>query len=328
MNLSTHVLLTGGTGFFGRALLRRWLADSKAGRNCPKVSILTRSEISFLDRYPEFSGLPWLDFCVGDILIPETLPSGIAFSHILHAAGDPTQSSLLSPLRHYDQIVSGTRNLLDLAVECGAQRFLFISSGAAYGQQPENLEKFSEDWHGMPDPLVADNSYGIAKRTTEHLCTLYAHAHGLNIVVARCFSFIGPDLPPNAHFAIGNFIRDALSRTEIVVNGDGTPLRTYLDQSDLAHWLLTLLEKGISGRAYNVGSDQAISISDLAYLIRDTIAPQKTVQISRAIRPDGVRSRYIPDIHRAQSELGLKITISLRTAIRETASAYLARELV
>jgi len=74
-------------------------------------------------------------------------------------------------------------------------------------------------------------------------------------VVARCFAFVGADLPLNVHFAIGNFIRDALTADALTVSGDGTPLRTYLDQSDLAHWLFTMLERGRSGEDYNVSSD-------------------------------------------------------------------------
>ena len=320
-----HILLAGGTGFFGRALLRAWLEAQHAGKDCPRVTVLSRAASSFLPRHPEFAQSPWLTMHAGDICHPASLPQGVAFSHIVHAAADSTRGSQLSPLQQYDQIVTGTRNLLDLAVKCEARRFLFASSGAVYGRQPSHLDRIPEDWQGAPDALIPSNAYGIAKRTAEHLCALYVEAHGLNAVIARCFAFVGPDLPLDVHFAIGNFIRDALWRDEIVVAGDGTPLRSYLDQRDLAHWLLTLLERGASGRAYNVGSDQPISIADLAHLVRDTLAPGKRVRILGE-RPTGSeRDRYIPDIRRAQAELGLAIGIPLRTSIRTTADAHLAR---
>jgi dTDP-glucose 4,6-dehydratase len=165
----------------------------------------------------------------------------------------------------------------------------------------------------LSDPSTA---YGHAKRAAEHLCVLYREAHGLETVIARCFAFVGPDLPRNAHFAIGNFIRDALNADAITVVGDGAPLRTYLDQSDLAQWLFTLLECGRSGDAYNVGSNEVISIAELAHLVRDVLAPDKAVQILGNPDRGATRNRYVPDIRKARQELGLDINVSLADSIR------------
>ena len=321
MSDSAHILLTGGTGFFGRALLRAWLAQFNAGAPTPQVTVLTRSPETFNLQYPEFSHQPWLQLHCGDISQPNSLPRGLAFTHILHAAADSTLGPQLTPLQRYDQIVNGTRHLLDLAVACGAHRFLLTSSGAVYGTQPHHLNHIPENWHGMPDPLNPSNAYGVAKRAAEHLCALYRQAHGLDTVIARCFAFVGSDLPLDAHFAIGNFIRDALWRSEITVAGDGTPMRSYLDQTDLAHWLITLLERGITGEAYNVGSDRAIDIADLATLIRNTLAPDKPVRILGV--PDAHRQRhlYIPNIDKIQSTLGIHMSVPLIESIRRTAQA-------
>jgi dTDP-glucose 4,6-dehydratase len=209
---------------------------------------------------------------------------------------------------------------LDFAVAVKAKRFLLTSSGGAYGPQPRELEAIPEDYHGMPDPLVPENVYGISKRFAEHLCSLYGERHGLETIVARCFAFVGPDLPLDAHFAIGNFIRDAKERSEITVNGTGMPVRSYLYQDDLAEWLLTLLEKGRPFQAYNVGSDEAISIAELACLVRDLIAPGKAVCLKGIASADtAVRGRYVPDIAKVHGELGLRVTTSLASAIRMTA---------
>ena len=168
----------------------------------------------------------------------------------------------------------------------------------------------------------ADNAYGVGKLAAEHLCALYADEFGLETIVARCFAFMGPDLPLDVHFAIGNFVRDALWADEIVVRGDGSPLRTYLDQDDLANWLLTLLEKGRPGEAYNVGADEVVSIADLAHLVRDLIAPDKPVRILGKADPSHARNRYVPDITKARRELGLDVTISLAQSIRRSADAH------
>jgi dTDP-glucose 4,6-dehydratase len=228
-------------------------------------------------------------------------------------------------LQRYDQIVNGTRHLLDLAVACGAQRFLLTSSGAVYGTQPVHLNSTPEDWHGMPDPLNPANSYGVAKRAAEHLCALYGQAHGLQTVVARCFAFSGADLPLDVHFAIGNFIRDALFHNEITVAGDGTAMRSYLDQSDLAHWLIALLDRGQSGEAFNVGSDQAISIADLATLVRDTLAPNKPIRILGTPDAQRPRHRYIPNTDKIQRHLGLRAATSLKESVQNTAQSARSR---
>ena len=117
------------------------------------------------------------------------------------------------------------------------------------------------------------------------------------------------------HFAIGNFIRDALKADLITVSGDGTPLRTYLHQSDLAHWLFTLLEHGRPGQAYNVGSDEVISIAALAHLVRDLLAPDKPVHIPGKADIGAARNRYVPDICKIKCDFGLTVTILLAEAI-------------
>lgn len=322
MTVPASILLTGGTGFFGRALLRKWQADEISGAAVARVTVLSRDAASFLVRYPEFFGLPWLSFRSGDIRDPSSLPRSERFTHILHAATDSTLGPQMTPLTRYQQILDGTRHLLDYAVAVGARRFLLTSSGGIYGPQPPEVGALAEDWSGSPDLRDPANAYGLGKRAAEHLCALYQDAFGLEVVIARCFAFVGPDLPLDVHFAIGNFIRDALTREAITVSGDGTPLRTYLDQADLAHWLLTLLDQGRPGEAYNVGSDEVISIAELAYRVRDLLAPDKLVLIHGRGSDAQGRNRYIPDIRKAQQELGLAVTIPLAEAIRRTGAAH------
>ena len=316
------ILLTGGTGFFGRALLRTWLSVALSGGAVPSVTVLSRDPTSFLLRYPEYQHFPWLSFHAGDICDPSSLPCGAHFTQVLHAAADSIPGTRLTPLDHFQQVVEGTRNILEFAAKVGARRFLLTSTGGVYGPQPSDVAALAEDWPGSPDLRNPANAYSLGKRAAEHLCALYQDAYGLEVVIARCFAFVGRDLPLDAHFAIGNFIRDALGRDAIEVAGDGSPLRTYLDQDDLAHWLLTLLARGQAGEIYNVGSDEVVSIAELARRVRDLLAPDKPVLI-RGQRQDGQgRNRYVPDIRKARAELGLGVTIPLDEAIRRTGAAH------
>jgi len=308
-------LVTGGTGFFGKALLRHYLSQDFVASS--EIVVLSRNPDLFLASYPEFSGHSSITFLQGDIQQRDSLPWGNSFTHILHAATESTIGPSLTPLQRYDQIVDGTRNILDLAVATGARRFLLTSSGAIYGPQPADLATIPEDWLGSPPLAEPSTAYGQAKRAAEHLCALFSEQHGIETVIARCFAFVGADLPLNVHFAIGNFIRDALTADAITVSGDGTPLRTYLHQSDLAHWLFSLLEHGSPGQAYNVGSDEVISIAALAHLVRDILAPDKPMHILGKADIGAARNRYVPDISKAQQQLGLGVTVPLAEAIRQ-----------
>lgn len=312
---SREILLTGGTGFFGRALLRYWLHQAEEGKGIANVCVLSRNPQNFLKLYPEFSNHSWLNFHQGDILYSTSLPEKGQFSHVLHAASDSTIGPQLTPLERYVQIVDGTRNLLDYATKKNISRVLLISSGAVYGPQPLDMVAISENYNGMPDPLRPENGYSVAKRCAEHLCALYRERHGIEILVARCFSFVGRDLPLNVHFAIGNFINDALKQKNISIDGDGRPIRTYLDQRDLARWLIKIMYEGHDGEAYNVGSDVAVTIEELAILVRDTLAPGKKILINNKASDGNFRNKYIPDISKARKQLHLEINYSLKQAI-------------
>jgi dTDP-glucose 4,6-dehydratase len=314
---SSPLLLTGATGFFGRALLRHVQA---LGAPFPVIG-LSRNPDRFIAEFPEFAECTWLRLHRGDVTIPATLATLPAFGDVIHAATDSTLGPQLGPLEVYDQIVTGTRNILDLALERGAGRVLLTSSGGVYGRLVPG-EPVAEGFAGAPDPLRAANAYACGKRAAEHLCALYHARHGLQSVVARCFAFIGRDLPLDVHFAAGNFIRDALWSDTIRVQGDGRSVRSYLDQRDLARWLLCILSRGAPGQAYNVGSERAITVAELASVTATVLSPGKRVEVAGAASP---ASYYVPDVGRARTELGLNPSVSLETAIRDAGAA--ARQL-
>jgi dTDP-glucose 4,6-dehydratase len=319
-----NLLITGGTGFFGRAILHQLSSFMLTNGTMAfeKVTVVSRSPEKFLKKFPSLTNKPWLFLHAGDVLFPGTLPQNGNYDFIMHAATDSTDIATLTPLQSYRQIVDGTENMLKFAATCGAHRFLLTSSGGAYGPQPAELELIPETHNAMPDPLNPFNAYGVAKRQAEHLCALYGQQYGIETVIARCFAFVGADLPRDAHFAIGNFIRDALERPEITVNGNGRPIRSYMYQTDLAQWLLTLLQHGADGNAYNVGSDESISIAGLACLVRDILSPEKQVHLKgEALADNAYRSRYVPDVSKAKMDLGLELTVPLAKAIRLSANA-------
>ncbi len=303
--MNKRIFLTGGTGFFGRSIL----SCRKRGLLPPgEWTILSRSPERFLANNPEFAGLPGISWIAGDVRdfpFPAT-----QFDWIIHAATPAVTT--LPPGEMRSLVTDGTRRIIEFARRRGAEKLLLTSSGAVYGVQPPELEKIPEEF-----PCNPVTEYGLAKLEAEKLCL----DSGLPVVLARCFAFTGPYLNREIHFAIGNFIRDALAGREIVIKGDGTPLRSYLYADDLVKWLFRLLMRGEAGRAYNVGSDTALSIHELALLVKRVLKSEsEIVMCERAIsgRPP---SRYIPSIERAERELGLAVEIPLEEAIRRSVFA-------
>ena len=311
ISLAMTLFLTGGTGFFGRSLLRYWIANPSPLTS--NITILSRHPDRFKGECPDLAAIKGLTILAGDILDPLTYPPAQDVTHVIHAATDSTTGPALSPMIRATQIVEGTRRVLEWAQSGSIQRVLLTSSGAIYGPQPWQLDGVSETYQGAPDPLNPHHVYANSKRYAEHLCALVAAESSVSVVVARCFAFVGRDLPREAHFAIGNFIHDALNGRDILVKGDGTSIRSYMDQNDLAHWITHLLQWGESGRAYNVGATQAICMKELAHLVRDLFNPGGHVHIEAS--PDAPpATRYVPDTTAAR-QLGLTETVTLPKAI-------------
>ena len=241
------------------------------------------------------------------------------FSHVIHAATEASVSlNKNNPELMLQTIVQGTTHTLDFARQCGVKGFLLTSSGAIYGQQPSYISHVHEDY--AYEKALTQSAYADGKREAETICANYSEQ--LDIKIARCFAFIGPHLPLDTHFAIGNFIRDGLNGHSIVIKSDGTPYRSYLYAADLAIWLWTILFRGKTMRPYNVGSDESITIKDLANLVATAFEPNVEVQIEQQGTSLQLPERYVPDISRARDELNLTSHINLNQAIKLTMKWY------
>ncbi|MGI3131256.1 NAD-dependent epimerase/dehydratase family protein [Halopseudomonas pachastrellae] len=304
-----HLLLTGGTGFFGRWLLALLGELNRQGAGV-EVTVTSRDPARFLACQPAYQQCTWLNWLRGDIRELQELP-GRPADFILHAAADTSTTAHARPLELFDTIVEGARRVLELAA-CSRARVLLTGSGAQYGGLSGSFG-VAETHAGACASNSVGSTYGEAKRAQETLGAIYAESYGIDVIMTRCFAFSGPGLPLDGHFAIGNFVRDALHADEVVLNSSGAAVRSYLYGADLAVWLLTLLVRGKGGEAYNVGSDQAISIADLASRVVARVAPGKQVRII-GCSDDSGRSFYVPDISRARA-LGLDVWTSLDESI-------------
>jgi dTDP-glucose 4,6-dehydratase len=176
-----------------------------------------------------------------------------------------------------------------------------------------------EDSNGAPDDFATNTAYGQGKYLAENLCHDYYNQHGLEAVIARCYTFVGPYMSLDAQFAMGNFLGQALRQEPLITQGDGRDSRSYLYAADLTFWLWTLLFQGTPAYPYNVGSEEAITIAELAQTVVSTLALELPVEIRQQPLPDKAPSLYIPCTQRVRKELGLRAHTSLEAAILKTA---------
>ncbi len=300
------IMITGSTGFVGRSLLESalWFNEMTDGEGChlllpvrnrSKLSAIlagrTRGvEVISLDRNGAFDQDPGFDL-------------------LIHAASPSDPRSYLSdPFQMTADTVNLTESVVRLAKRSKADRILYISSGAVYGPQPDDMACISEDYLGGPDVASPLSCYGEAKRFSEVLCL---HS-GIPSVSARLFSFIGPHQDLKSSFAVPNFINSGLHGKGIVIKGDGSPVRGYCYASDLCCALWKLLLGNTRYTIYNVGSDRfQIDIMHLARMVADSF---EGIDVSILGRKDPQQvgsqaKRYVPDITRLKSVYEPKINI-------------------
>ena len=311
-----RLLVTGGTGFVGSWLLEslRWANEHlDAG---VEALVLTRDPDGFTRTRPHLAHGRGISLHAGDVRSFEPPPG--PFSHVIHGAASADAALYASEsLAMFDTIVQGSRRVLERAARDRAD-VLLVSSGAVYGRQPPDLERVGEEFRGAPDQLDPTQVYAEGKRAVELLGAVHARESGLQVRIARLFAFVGPYLPLDRHFAVGNFIRDRVAGGPITIAGDGTPFRSYLYGADLAIWLWTILVRGRVGRPYNVGSSRAFTIEEVARTVAHALPPAMAVTRTGTPAPGVPPARYVPDTSRARDELGLDDWIGFEEGVRRT----------
>ena len=314
------LLVTGGTGFMGT-----WIAHVIAHLN-DKYQFNTRLILlgprvsDWIKRVPELAIRRDIELIEMDVRSIVELPQSI--SMVIHAAGTPDNRVHTSnPIYTAHTIVNGTDAVLKAATRLpDLKKILHVSSGLVYG----NIRSAASSENGIQagvytDPHAIASLYAESKRMAETLCTAYRSQHRLSIVNVRPFSFIGPYQLLDRPWAINNFIRDAILGGPIRILGNGNTIRSYMYPSDMAWWLLNILVHGISGRSYDLGSSEEITLLQLAEKIsklfpssKRDIAPLASGNSASSV------SYFVPSIEPVQKELSLSLCVDLDTAIQRT----------
>ena len=313
---SKKILITGGTGLFGQWLLYFLIYLNTKHLMQMDLFCLSRDSNTFLLKHPFIKAQAFIRWEKVDISHEFNLDFSPDF--VFHMAADVPVSTASNSSKSFDSTVNGTKNLLSfLSKKSNKIKLLLTSSGAVYGNQPATISHLEETFDFLEKIQNSENYYAKAKRISEQLIIDQAETQpNLEIITARCFAFSGPFLPLNKNYAIGNFVNNLTQNTDILVLGNGQARRSYMYGADLAMWLVMLLIEGKSGETYNVGSDVAISIRELAEKIA-CLNPLIKVEIKKEILASDILEQYVPSIEKAKRDLGLKLNFSLDYGIEK-----------
>lgn len=308
------LLVIGGTGFFGKSILDCFKRGMLEKWGIERVIAMSRNAESLCREAPQLISSQ-VDLFSADISTTRILPPA---DIVIYAAVSTDTPISRSPFfTEQANIQSGTYNCCKLLNSVHAEsKILYVSSGAVYGKQPKGMTHIPEGYivGDLLELPVAKQDYAGAKVSAEDAVKNLGQ-QGLSVSIARCFAFVGPWLPRNHHFAIGNFIEDGLQKRPITVKARNTVYRSYMHSDDLVEWLMTIaLQASPDCPVYNVGSDQAVIMGDLARLIANKFGVNACIpEIT-----DADVDCYIPSIEKAKRDLKLILSHDLISAISST----------
>lgn len=320
------ILVTGGAGFVGSHLVDRLLGD---GNEVVVVDDLSSGSAANLAGHRNAAG--W-SFVEGDVrdrrLVTRAVASADLVFHLAGAVGVRVVAD--DPVGTWSRNVLGTETVLSACAERGV-RCLFSSTSEVYGPTVSAL--LSED-----DPVLLSSSarrdvYAISKLAGESLALALHRAEGLPVTVARLFNVVGPRQASRYGMVLPRFARAAAAGEALTVHGDGTQTRCFLHVADAVEALLALARSpSAAGAVVNVGSDEEVSIADLAREVLSAAgssSPVRFVPFEEVYGPGFVDPpRRRPDLSRARALVGWRPRHSLSDAVGDVLRSLRAKERV
>ena len=325
------ILVTGGAGFIGSAVVRLAVAR---GHHVVNLDALTYA--ACLENVASVAASPRYAFEHADIRDRAAL-ARIFATHapdaVMHLAAEShVDRSIDGPGAFIDTNVTGTFNLLEAArTHWQAQgrpegfRFHHISTDEVYGSLGP-VGQFTED-----TPYDPRSPYSASKAASDHLVRAWHHTYGLPVVLSNCSNNYGPYHFPEKLIPV--VILNALAEKPLPIYGDGANVRDWLYVEDHAEALLLVLQKGTPGRSYNIGGENERSNLELVRalcVILDARRPKAkgsyADQITFVADRPGHDARYAIDPARMRAELGWRPSVTVEEGLAQTVDWYLANE--
>ena len=262
------LLITGATGLIGSYLIDLLMKYNEKYNKNIEIYAMSRNEEKLKNRFITYYENKNFHSVIQDVCDKIEIDE---IDYIIHGASNthPVAYST-DPIGTISTNVLGLYNLLNLAKEKNVKRFLFLSSVEIYGENDKNIDSFKETDLGYINCNTLRAGYPESKRLGESLCQAYIEKYNLDIVIPRISRVYGPTVLKTDTKALSQFINNVLEDKDIVLKSDGTQYFSYSYVGDIVLGLITLLEKGVSGEAYNISDERSnIHLKDLAKLIAD-----------------------------------------------------------
>jgi UDP-glucose 4-epimerase len=304
-------LVTGGAGFIGSHLTELLLEE---GHEVVVLDNLSTGRATNLDAV---SGHPRLTIRTGSItnsvLLGEVVHGVEIIYHLAAAVGVKLVAD--DPVRTIETNIYPTEQLLRLAAQGNVRKFFLASTSEVYGKRPGHAWVEDDDLHLGPTsrPRWA---YGCSKAIDEFLALAYYEKYGLGVTVGRFFNVVGPRQVGNYGMVVPRFVEAALNGGPVTVYDDGSQVRCFGHVEEVTRCLHALVqEDATAGRVFNIGSDQAISILDLAHMIIGKVDPSVKVQFIPYHDAYGENfedvQRRVPNTDRLYQATGMRPTMTL-----------------
>lgn len=320
------VLITGANGFLPAYMVETFLYLNYTGMiKDSKVLALVRNIAKAKSRFKEYLNYDNLEFIVQNVCDPISIDQKIDI--VIHAASHASPKYYkIDPVGTLTPNVIGTMNLLELAKQNRTQCFLFFSSSEVYGTTEIN-KPIKETDFGYLDPLSPRASYPESKRMGETICLSWYNQYKVPIRIVRPFHTYGPGVSLNDGRVFADFISFILKNQDLVINSDGSALRSYCYLKDAILGCFYVMIKGTDGEAYNIGNpSQEYSVKKLASTVL-SMFPEKSLKIvmnsvynNPSYSPPTV-SRILPDISKLE-DLGWYPIVDVKSGFHRTVLSY------